>query len=48
MEAVMETVQAEFEEIAVVLDGKRCDVTLATEPLSPRLSVLRNRAANEE
>jgi hypothetical protein len=45
---LMAKVQAKFEEIAIVLDGKSCEVIMATEPLSPRLSVLRNRHAKEE
>jgi hypothetical protein len=45
---MMKKVEAKFEEIATVLDGKSCEVTLATEPLSPRLSVLRKRHATEE
>lgn len=45
---LMAKVHTKFEEIAVVLDGKSCEVTLATEPLAPRLSVLRKRHATEE
>lgn len=45
---VMKKVEAKFEEIATMLDGKSCEVTLAIEPLSPRLSVLRKRHATEE
>lgn len=45
---LMKKVEAKFEEIATVLDGKSCEVMLATKPLSPRLSVLRKRHATEE
>lgn len=44
----MAKVQEKFEDIARLLDGKSCDITIATEPLAPRLDVLRKRHTKEE
>ncbi len=46
--AVMDKVHAKLNEVATVLDGKSCDVIIATEPLAVRLSVLRKRHAKAE